>query len=100
MSCYLGDSEVPLVADMAVVFVVQLVGDVDTVRALPEHRHKPGVRGTLLKQATIINGVSTVVNKNHTMSHRPEDPQWSISLHLCTQIKEMLINDIFFLIYT
>lgn len=100
MSGYLGDSEVPLVADMAVVFVVQLVGDVDTVRALPEHRHKPGVRGTLLQQATIINGVSTVVNKNHTMSHRSEDPQWSISLHLCTQIKEMLINDIFFLIYT
>lgn len=100
MSGYLGDSEVPLVADMAVVFVVQLVGDIDTVCALPEHRDKPGVRGTLLQQAPIINRVSKIVNKNHTMSHRSEDPQWSISLHLCTQIKEMLINDIFFLIYT
>lgn len=74
-SDYLSDSEVPLVADMAVVFVVQLVGDVDTVRALPEDRDKPGVRGTLLQQATIINHVSTIVKNIHTLSHRQKDHQ-------------------------
>lgn len=74
-SDYLSDSEVPLVADMAVVFVVQLVCDVDTVCALPENRDKPGVRGTLLQQATIINRVSTIVKNNHTLSHRQKDLQ-------------------------
>lgn len=68
MSGYLGDSEVPLVTDMAVVFIVQLVSDIDTVRALPEHCDKPGIRSALLQQATIISRVSTTVTNNHTVS--------------------------------